>query len=97
MLFFFYMCVCVLLFSPPHLHPDAPRRKCSDGSVFPGEPCGADDPLWQAGEQEGDRLFVHLQGRPGRAVAGGGSFSCQGEEAKCLRDTKHTQAESGWV
>lgn len=72
-IYFFSMCVCYCY---------VPRRKCSNGSVFPGEPSGPDDPLWQVGEQEGDWLFVHLQGRTGRATAWGGSFSCQGEEGK---------------
>lgn len=64
------------------------RRKCSDGSVFPGKPGRADDPLRQAGEQEGDRLFVHVQGRAGRAAARGGHFSCQGGERKRWRKQK---------
>lgn len=65
----YLLLMCVSLFSSLHLHPDLSRRKRSHGSVFPGQPGGADDPLWQAGEQEGDRLFVHLQGRPGCAAA----------------------------
>lgn len=80
--------MCVLLFSSPHLYPDLSRRKCSNGSVFPGEPSGADDPLWQTGEQEGDRLFVHLQGGPGCAAAWGGGVSCQGEEGKVFKSNK---------
>lgn len=72
-------CLCLFLFSP-HLHPDALRRKCSNGSVFPREPSRADDPLWQVGEQEGHWLFVHLQRRTGCAAAWGSGFSCQGEQ-----------------